>query len=228
MLKIQDFVRPATAPLIVEEISKSFGTKTLWQKLSFTAQPGTIVALRGESGSGKTTVLNCLGMLEQIDTGVIRWGNIELQRQKTRSRQRLHRHEIAFMLQQLGLIAEWSVRYNLELVPRVKSLKKQQCAAEITQILEMVGLPGREKDPIYLLSGGQQQRIAFARAMLQKPKMLLVDEPTASLDTENSKNLLGLLRAAAEAGAIVIMATHDDLALQAADQVITVTAQNPA
>lgn len=224
MTKINEFVVPATAAVEVINATKNFGGLHLWRDLNFIAEPGQLTALRGASGSGKTTLLNCIGMLDEIDAGEILWGQIRLHDLNQRQKQRLYRHNIAFILQQLGLIAQWTVRENLTLVPNMKKLSRARRAESMQQILELVELSDKIDEPLYRLSGGQQQRIAFARAMLQQPQMLLVDEPTASLDAENAAKIVALLRAAAQAGAIVIAATHDTDFLEAADQVVQVAA----
>lgn len=207
--------------LVVGNLSKSFpNSGELWSGVSIQFEPFALHCISGPSGCGKTTLLNCIGMLEKPSTGSISWGEVELVGLSPRARRELYRNHIAFMLQGLGLIEGWSVEKNLMLVPRLKKLRRNDVDAEIDRVLELVSLPDKKDSSLYELSGGQQQRIAFARALLQQPSLLLVDEPTASLDQENSELIVSMLRDAAQSGVMVIVSTHDPVVLAVADNIV--------
>lgn len=209
------------APLQVENLEKSFpATGLLWSGVSTVFEPGSFSCISGASGCGKTTFLNCLGMLDKPSSGSILWGDKNLTTLSGLNKRKLYREQVAFMLQGLGLIEEWSVKKNLLMLPGLKKRPSSEAVAEMHTALDLVGLPDKLEAQVFELSGGQQQRVAFARALLQRPALLLVDEPTASLDQENSNLLTSMLKEAAGAGAIVIVSTHDPVVLSLADEVI--------
>lgn len=210
--------------LTVAELGKEIHGRTLWSGVNFVAKPGEITVLHGKSGAGKTTLLNCVGMLDAPTSGSIRWDDRELTKVRGGGRRKLYRYEIAFVLQNLGLVDEFTVSQNLLMgLKYQKGVKNKK--AMIAEALAAVRLEGREKQKVFELSGGEQQRVAFARAMLQRPSLLLVDEPTASLDEGNSEHIYGLMRAIAAAGAVVLVSTHDALLIERADQRILLGAE---
>ena len=216
-VKISDYITQTTTPITATNLSKSYGEKILWRDLSLVFNPGELNVLHGKSGCGKTTLLNCIAMLEEPDTGSICWGERKLTAQSARVQRQLRSGDISVMLQNLGLIDNWSVLENLTMVPRLKKQSRKQRVSSSQTALNLVGLAERGAAPVFQLSGGEQQRVAFARALLQNPSILLVDEPTASLDSGNSQLVTSYLKEAAAAGAIVICSTHDPELIAAAD-----------
>ncbi len=192
----------------VQGLRKTFGRRTLWSGLSFSASVGSMTVVQGPSGSGKTTLLNCLGGLEPFDSGVVSYFGYRLDG-SSRIPRLAFRDVLGYLFQNYGLIESWSVRRNL-LVPYGQRGRVQKSRDQaIADALERVGLVDKEHEPVYTLSGGEQQRVALARMMLKRPKLVLADEPTSALDNANADIVLGLLRVIAEDGAIVLISSHD-------------------
>jgi putative ABC transport system ATP-binding protein len=193
--------------IVVNRISKSFGQRRLWSNLSFTVERGEMLALTGPSGSGKSTLLNCLGLLEPVDTGVIRMDGHDITRQSSAAQRRFRRDTLGYLFQNYALIENASVDVNLEVAvgARRRDARRRE-AFEVA--LQAVGLGGRGQEPVYRLSGGEQQRLAVARLLVKRPRVVLADEPTGALDTDNAAVVIRLLRRLAEQGCAVVVATH--------------------
>ncbi|PDQ34862.1 MAG: hypothetical protein B5766_08860 [Candidatus Lumbricidophila eiseniae] len=209
----------APGPLTGSGLGKKIGTKSLWSGLNATFLPGTITALVGPSGAGKTTLLNCLGLLEPLTEGTLTYNGTSISAHG-RQRRSLFRHSFGFMFQNFGLIEQWDVSDNLTIPLRAGRVPRHERARRITSALAVVGLTGRDRDPVHVLSGGEQQRVAFARLLLHQPEVVFVDEPTASLDEFNADTIIDLLRTLTTAGAIIIVSTHDTHVRDRADATI--------
>lgn len=192
--------------LTVDRLTKSYGERTLWRDLSFTADAGELVALTGASGSGKSTLLNCLGLLEPVTSGRVLVDGTDLTRLRAGGARRFRRDSLGYLFQSYALVENASVRANLELaVGGVRRARR----APLEDALERVGLGGRGDEPVYRLSGGEQQRVALARLLVRRPRLVLADEPTGSLDAENGRRVVASLQAMAADGCAVVIATHD-------------------
>jgi len=185
--------------IVADRITKAFGPNPLWSGLSFSVERGEMLALTGPSGAGKSTLLNCLGLLERVDSGTIRVGGRSVTNLQAAGRRRFRRDTLGYLFQNYALIENASVDANLAVAGR-----REAFAAA----LRAVGLEGRGPEPVYQLSGGEQQRLAVARLLVKKPTVVLADEPTAALDTDNTDLVLTLLRELAEGGCTVVVATH--------------------
>ncbi|BEL06153.1 ABC transporter ATP-binding protein [Actinoplanes sichuanensis] len=183
-------------------ITKSFGDRVLWSDLSFTVEAGEMVALVGPSGSGKSTVLNCLGTLEPVDSGAIVVAGREITRVRAGARRRLRRDTLGYLFQNYALIENATVDFNLDVAVTTRDRRSS------AEALQRVGLGGRGRDRVYRLSGGEQQRVALARLIVKKPKVVLADEPTGALDSDNATMVIDVLRQMARQGCAVVIATH--------------------
>lgn len=211
-----------TAAVSADQIGKSFGGRKVWDNLSFQAERGEMVAISGPSGSGKTTLLNCVGLLETLDNGRLRIGRQDVSRLNQRQKRRLFRDYIGFLFQNYGLVDSWTVDQNLDVALTYSKLRKRDKAREKSKTLARVGLTGREREKIFTLSGGEQQRVALARLLLKRPKLILADEPTGSLDRANADTVMAILSDCASDGSLVMISTHDPLVIAKCDRTILV------
>lgn len=210
----------ARGPLIADGIGKDFDGHWLWADLSFSLSPGTMTAITGQSGAGKTTLANCLGLLEPLSTGRLTYDDRRIESLSRRAIAQLYRTTFGFMFQNFALVEQWTIRKNLAVALENKNLRGGTRRQRVSAALHEVGLGGREQDPIHMLSGGEQQRVAFARLILHRPQIVVVDEPSASLDETNSATIVAMLRTLADDGAIVVISTHDTSVSSACDQLI--------
>jgi phosphonate transport system ATP-binding protein len=215
--------------LVIETVTKRYGTTLALDDVSFVVDPGEFVALLGPSGAGKSTLFRCVTRLVAPDTGVVRvlgrdmsaLGGQEL---------RLARRDVGLIFQQFNLIGRLSAMDNvlagrmghastLRVVLRQFTRADRQLALAA---LDRVGLLERAGQRADSLSGGQQQRVAIARVLSQQARLLLADEPVSSLDPQSAENVLGILRSIArETGIAVVCALHQvDLARRYADRVV--------
>ncbi|MEV6533704.1 ABC transporter ATP-binding protein [Streptomyces sp. NPDC051639] len=202
-------MQPEKTVIEVENLSKAFGSRTLWRDVNFTVSRGEMLALVGPSGSGKSTLLNCLGLLEKPSAGIIRYEDKEITRFGRSETRRFRRDTLGYLFQHYALIENASVVENLEVATRQRRLLQNKSHEKFAEALDRVGLLGQEKDKIYHLSGGEQQRVALARLMVQQPSLVLADEPTGALDDANASTVIDILREMSQAGCTVVIATHD-------------------
>lgn len=205
--------------ITVKNLTKSFGTRTLWRNLNLTVPAGRMLALVGASGSGKTTLLNCIGLLEQPSSGHILFDNTDLTRLGPGGRRRFRRDKLGYLFQDYALIDNATVKANLDVA------RRRGTRPDYARILERVGLAGRENEKVHYLSGGEQQRVALARLMVKQPTLVLADEPTGALDSANSAMVVNVLREMSEQGCAVVIATHNDGVRDACDLVFDVHEQ---
>ncbi|MFG2041945.1 ABC transporter ATP-binding protein [Dactylosporangium sp. NPDC048998] len=200
----------------VSGISKSFGTRHLWTDLSFTVEPGQMMAVTGPSGCGKSTVLHCLGTLEAVDAGRIVIGGTNITGAGSGARRRFRRDVLGYLFQNYALIDNATVAFNVSVAITARGNRAGRGAA-IEAALGRVGLAGRGEEMVYQLSGGEQQRVAVARLLAKRPGVILADEPTGALDSDNATLVISLLRQLADDGSTVVLATHSDHAAGACD-----------
>ncbi|MET8813119.1 ABC transporter ATP-binding protein [Streptomyces sp. NPDC004549] len=204
----------------IENLSKSYGPRTLWSGLGFTVARGELLALTGPSGSGKSTLLNCLGLLDEPTSGAMRHEGRDITRFSPRATRRYRRDVLGYLFQNYALIENATVAANLAVAMKPRRARKD--APTIAQALERVGLAGREKDQVHRLSGGEQQRVALARLIVKQPALVLADEPTGALDHDNTTMVVDVLRSMSDDGCAVVIATHDDAVRDRCDTVLTV------
>jgi phosphonate transport system ATP-binding protein len=222
------------APVIrAERLSKAYGADvTALAEVSFAAEPGELVAVLGPSGAGKTTLFRCMTGLTRADSGSVIVDGRPLGAM-SRGELRAARRDVALIFQQFNLIRRLTAIQNvlagrLALVPTWRVLLRRFTRADrqlALSCLDTVGLLDRAYARADQLSGGQQQRVAIARALAQEAKVIIADEPVASLDPESSASVLDTLRRVAKAGVAVVASLHQvHLAMTYADRVVALRA----
>lgn len=179
-----------------------------------------LVVLKGRSGSGKTTMLNLLGALDQPTEGSIFFQGQEISRLSDRERTKIRRKYMGMVFQSYGLISLMSAYENVEFALRIAGIPKDQQEELAKKALEIVGLKARMHHRPYELSGGEQQRVAIARAIAHKPLLLIADEPTAELDSRTGLQMIQVFKRLVEnEGMSIVMSTHDPSIMEIVDQV---------
>ncbi len=207
--------------LRAEDVWKSYdeGTIAVLKGVTFEAEAGQTVALCGPSGCGKSTLLHLFGGLDEPDRGRISVNNIEVNRH--RNLLHLLRHEVGFVFQLHNLIPDLTLEENC-LIPAVAAGTDHHAAQErLRQLTDRTGLSHRLGQRIQKLSGGERQRTALCRALMNRPKILLADEPTGSLDEQTSATVFQLLLdLSATEGVTLLMATHDRALAERCDRLV--------
>jgi putative ABC transport system ATP-binding protein len=189
--------------------------------VSLAADPGELVAVRGRSGSGKTTFLNILGGLDRPTSGRVIIDGHEVSSMSEDELVDVRRRSVAFIFQSFGLVPILSAAENVEIPLRLVKAEAKGRDIRVRELLELVGLGGRAKHRPHELSGGEQQRVAIARALANRPRILLADEPTGQLDSETGHVIMMLLRDVVRTeGVTAVVATHDPVMLDVADRVV--------
>ena len=203
----------------LQHIWKQFGSRVIFSDLNLNFQSGMVYALIGDSGCGKTTLLNMLAKLETFDKGEIFYKGNSLTSIKN---EEFYRNELGYLFQNFGLLESQTIRENLELgMIGKKKNKKQEKERLLLQALQAVRLDYLSlNQKIYELSGGEAQRVALAKIILKNPPLILADEPTASLDPKNSKEIMEILLELRNANRTIIIATHNPSIWKMADQII--------
>lgn len=214
-----------TTPAVeVRGVSRHFdgGGHTVYavRDVSLTVAPGELLAIVGRSGSGKTTLLNLIAGLDRPDDGSVYLDGHDITVASEGDLTALRRHHIGFVFQSFGLLPLLSAAENIALALRIAGASGREEAQRTRELLELVGLSARAGHRPYELSGGEQQRVAVARALANRPRLLIADEPTGELDTVTGAQIFGLLQQAAREGVTIVMATHDPLIVDYADRVV--------
>lgn len=187
---------------------------------SIEARRGELLAVVGASGSGKSTLLGILGGLDRTWEGKVEVLGRDLRAMSDATLSRLRGEAIGFVFQAFHLLSHASVLDNV-LAPQLFAADEVDLTARGRELLDRLGLGGREDDAITRLSGGQRQRVAIARALLRRPALLLCDEPTGNLDNDTGEAISSLFRDIAhEEGVAVLAATHSELLAAKADRVL--------
>jgi putative ABC transport system ATP-binding protein len=191
--------------------------------ISLTITQGEFTALKGPSGCGKTTLLNMLGGLDQPTAGSIAIGGVDITTLSENALIDFRLRNIGFVFQAYNLIPVLSAQENVSFIMLLQNRPKEEREARAQQLLEAVGLKGKEDKRPGQLSGGQQQRVAVARALASKPQFVLADEPTANLDSQSTANLLDIMeRLNKEEGMTFVFATHDERVIKKARRIISI------
>ena len=202
----------------IEHLAKSFGERTVFQDINLQFAAGKVYALIGNSGCGKTTLLNILAKLEPYDKGSISYRGQELKQIKSHH---FFKNELGYLFQNFGLLENETIAANLELGLIGQKLTKQEKKQREEEVLEKVGLNYLTLDQkIYELSGGEAQRVALAKVILKDPPLILADELTAALDPETSQEIMNLLLSLKKPDRLMIIATHNPAIWEKADEVI--------
>jgi octopine/nopaline transport system ATP-binding protein len=210
---------PAGTPaVLIRNLRKSFGSLEVLKGVSLHANTGDVISVLGASGSGKSTMLRCINMLEVPDSGEVRIGGEEIRLKRVRGRvepadrrqvDRI-RAQVAMVFQSFNLWSHMTVLENVIEAPvHVQRRPRAECTREAEELLAKVGIADKRNHYPSHLSGGQQQRAAIARALAMRPKVMLFDEPTSALDPELVGEVLRVMRALAEEGRTMLVVTHE-------------------
>ncbi|MBT9501272.1 MAG: ABC transporter ATP-binding protein [Burkholderiaceae bacterium] len=206
-------------PLLdVKGLAKHYGASPVFESVTLQLQPGELVALLGESGVGKSTLLNCIAGLDTFDAGKVLLDGHDIGQISEQAQALLRRSHLGFVFQAFHVLPHLSVADNIAL-PLL--LLQKPDPARVEQMLDAVGLSALGERMPRQLSGGQLQRVAIARALVHRPRLVLADEPTGNLDPDTAEQVLDLLKAQTQQeGAACLLVTHSQRAAERAQRVL--------
>ena len=212
-------VSVVTAHGLVKTYGRGRAARRVLDGASLEVRAGELVAVVGRSGSGKSTLLHLLGGLDRPEAGTITVAGERVDGRRERELTQLRRKRIGFVFQFFHLVPELTGEENVLLPARLPGIRNG-AVGRGRELIARLGLEDAAKRLPHELSGGEQQRLAVARALVHDPAVVLADEPTGNLDAEAGAIVLGLLRAASDAGRAVVLVTHDEAATAQADRVL--------
>lgn len=202
----------------VVAVEHGLGNRPLFRALDLEARTGQVHAVLGPSGAGKSTLLRMIGGLERPRSGTIRSLGYDVPALRGVRLRRYLRHTVGFVFQDAGLVEQWSVRQNLQAAARAAPSAPTSTPFGVDEVMNLMDLPteylGRRAVE---LSGGERQRVAIAKILVRKPRLVLMDEPTAALDADRTSLVMRIVRDLADDGAAVLVASHDPEVLRVAD-----------
>ncbi len=203
----------------VDGLKKSFGNNEVLKGISTEIKRGEVVCIIGASGSGKSTFLRCLNLLEEPTGGNIYFNGVDITDKKTDIN--VHRQKMGMVFQQFNLFPHMTVLKNMTIAPmKVLGISKEEAEDRAIKLLERVGLADRADSYPSQLSGGQKQRVAIVRALCMQPDVMLFDEPTSALDPEMVGEVLEVMKQLAQDGMTMAVVTHEmGFAREVADRV---------
>ena len=197
----------------LKNINKSFclGGETIkaLDDVSFKVKKGEYVSIVGPSGSGKSTLMNILGLLDAPDSGTYTLDKIKIEKATETQLAQIRNNKIGFIFQSFNLLNKMTAVENIQVPLIYKGLSNEKSRKKAYELLEKVGLKGREHHLPSQLSGGQQQRVAIARALACNPEIILADEPTGALDSKTGIDIMNELEELNKKGQTIILITHD-------------------
>ena len=204
----------------VENLHKSFGELEVLKGVSEHIKKGEVVSIIGASGSGKSTFLRCLNMLEEPESGSIVFEGVDITQEKVNIDQ--HRQKMGMIFQHFNVFPHMTVIENITMAPMlIKKKSKEEAEAQAMQLLEMVGLADKRDEYPRRLSGGQKQRLAIVRALAMEPDVMLFDEPTSALDPEMVGEVLQVIKNLVNSGMTAVIVTHEmGFAKEVSDRVL--------
>lgn len=197
----------------LKNINKSFylGGETIkaLDNISFKVEKGEFVSIIGPSGSGKSTLMNILGLLDVPDSGEYDLDGVDVSKAKENELAEIRNNKIGFIFQNFNLLGKMTAVENIQIPMIYQGKTNEESKKKAYELLEKVGLKGRENHLPSQLSGGQQQRVAIARALSCDPEIILADEPTGALDSKTSIDIMNELTKLNDKGQTIILITHD-------------------
>jgi len=207
--------------LAIAGLAKRYGASTVFADVDLTLAAGEFVAVVGESGVGKSTLLNCAAGLDTVDAGSVRIDGVDIHALEEAAQATFRRDHLGFVFQAFHVLPHLTIGANVALPLLLQHRPDPQ---RVSAVLAAVGLGGFEARLPQTLSGGQLQRVAIARALVHRPRLLLADEPTGNLDPATAERILSLLVEQVRAhGAACLLATHSQAAAARADRSVTLT-----
>ncbi len=215
--------------LKIDNLSKLYGDVAVFANVSLEVKAGEFVAIVGESGVGKSTLLNCMAGLDNWNTGSVQVGDANLGTMNAEQLAVWRRQAVGFVFQAFHVLPHLDVAQNIGLPLMLLSTPKSLVHERVAQMLSAVGLDGLGARLPQQLSGGQLQRVAIARAMVHRPPLVLADEPTGNLDpTTAARTMDALVAQTRQHGASLVLVTHSEAAAARADRVLHLTADGIA
>lgn len=205
----------------VRGINKSFGSLQVLKNVDLTVQQGEVVSIVGASGAGKTTLLQIIGTLDRADSGTVSINGQTIKGMNDKRLSEFRNRNIGFVFQFHQLLPEFTALENIMIPAFIAKTKESEAQMKAKQLLEMLGLSDRADHKPNELSGGEKQRIAVARALINNPAIILADEPSGSLDTENKEELHQLFfKLRDQLGQTFVIVTHDEQLAAITDRTI--------
>lgn len=211
--------------LRLEHIQKFYGNQGNLTKaisdISFSVNSGEFVGIMGASGSGKTTLLNCISTIDTVSAGHICLDGADVTEIKEKELARFRRENLGFVFQDFNLLDTLTISENIALALTINKVPEPQIAGKVQEMAQSLNIIDILDKYPYQVSGGQKQRCACARAIINKPKLILADEPTGALDSHSSQMLLGTMQSINEQlGATILMVTHDAFSASYAGRIL--------
>lgn len=206
--------------ITIENLTKKYGSKTIFSDFNLEIQEREMVAISGKSGAGKSTLLNIMGLIEPFDSGKMKiFGTHGIKPNSSRAAKMIREH-INYLFQNFALIDNETVFKNLSFALKYVNGNSKEKKKRIQSALQKVSLTGMEKQKVYTLSGGEQQRVAMARILIHPKPLILADEPTGSLDSQNRDSILSFLMELNHEGTTVVIVTHDPVVAKSCDRTV--------
>ena len=211
--------------LKLEHIQKFYGNQGNLTKaindISFSVNSGEFVGIMGASGSGKTTLLNCISTIDTVSAGHIYLDGTDVTEIKEKELARFRRENLGFIFQDFNLLDTLTISENIALALTINKVPQEQIAGKVREIAESLNITDILDKYPYQVSGGQKQRCACARAIVNRPKLILADEPTGALDSHSAQTLLSTMQSINERlGAAILMVTHDAFSASYANRIL--------
>ena len=211
--------------LKVEKIQKYYGNKDTITKaidgISFDVEEGEFIGIMGASGSGKTTLLNCISTIDTVSSGHIYLEEQDITEIKEQDISKFRRENLGFIFQDFNLLDTLTIEENIALILTINKVKEKEIDSKVLEIAQKLGIEDILKKYPYQVSGGQKQRCASCRAIVNKPKIILADEPTGALDSKSAKQLLEIMEDMNKnMNATILMVTHDPLSASYCNKIL--------
>ena len=207
--------------ITINNITKSFGSLQVLKGIDLTINRGEVVSIVGPSGAGKTTLLQIMGTLDQADTGTLVIEGIDVGRLSQKELSRFRNQHIGFVFQFHQLLPEFTALENVEIPALIAGASSKEARRRASELLDYMGLSDRSQHKPSQLSGGEKQRVAVARALVNRPSVVLADEPSGSLDSQNKQELHRLFFDLRDKyGQTFVIVTHDEELARLTDRTI--------
>lgn len=205
----------------IEHINKFYGQLQVLRDVCVTINRGEIVSIVGPSGAGKTTLLQIIGTLDEPQSGVVKYDGVDVLKLRGRELARFRNHNIGFVFQFHQLLPEFTTIENVAMPALIDGMKLSDAKKRAAELLDFMGLADRSEHKPTQLSGGERQRVAVARALMNKPEVILADEPSGSLDSQNKQELHKLFfKLRDELKQTFVIVTHDESLASDTDRII--------